>query len=83
VFLYGLGRPREGPFQTQEGHAMPQLFDIFKIGEDGKPLWIEAAETLDAAKTIVKQLLTSDSPVEYVIFNQQTQDKISIQPNVL
>lgn len=55
----------------------PQL-DIFKVSKDGTPVWVEAAETLDAAKARVKELLKVQ-PAEYVIFNQETQDSISIK----
>ena len=60
----------------------PQL-DIFKIADDGNPLWVEAAETLDAAKTRVKELLRLDPATEFVIFNQETQDRISIKSGTL
>ena len=61
---------------------MQPRFDIFKIADDGNPLWVEASETLDAAKARVKELLKVQS-AEYVIFNQETQDKISVKSDTL
>ena len=58
---------------------MQPQFDILKIHIDGNPLWVEAAETLDAAKTRVKELLMLDPATEFVIFNQQAQETISVK----
>jgi hypothetical protein len=58
---------------------MQPQFDILKIGKDGNPLWVEAAETLDAAKTRVIELLQLDPATEFVIFNQKNQETISVK----
>ena len=60
------------------GPPLQPQFDILKIGKGGNPFWVEAAETLDTAKTRVKELLRLDPATEFVIFNQQTQDTISV-----
>ena len=52
-------------------------FDIFKVESSG-PRWMEVAADLERAKARVKILATS-SPGEYVIANQKTGEKISIQ----
>jgi len=54
-------------------------FDILKIHIDGNPLWVEAVETLDTAKTRVRELLRLDPATGFIIFNQQTQDTISVK----
>jgi hypothetical protein len=54
-------------------------FDIFKVGKDEIPVWVEAAETAAAVKTRVKELFKLDPAAEYVIFSQQTQNKISVR----
>jgi hypothetical protein len=58
---------------------MQPQFDILKIRKDENPHWVEAAETLDTAKTRVTELLRSDPATEFVIFNQQTQETISVK----
>src|SRR5260370_4574272 len=52
-------------------------FDIFKVESSG-PRWMEVAADLERAKARVKILATS-SPGEYIIANQKTGEKISIQ----
>jgi hypothetical protein len=54
-------------------------FDIFKVADDGIPLWIETAATLDAAKARVQEL-SEFWPAEYVIASRKTGHKISITP---
>jgi hypothetical protein len=62
---------------------MQPQFDILKIRKDENPHWVEAAETLDTAKTRVKELLTLDPAREFVIFNQETQETISVKSDML
>ena len=52
-------------------------FDIFRLGADGHPVWVEAVPTLDAAKIRV-QSLGATFPGQYMIFSQKTGNKISI-----
>jgi hypothetical protein len=47
-------------------------FDIFRV-EDEIPRWLETVETLDAAKTRIRELAKVWPEAEYVIFSQQTQ----------
>jgi hypothetical protein len=60
---------------------MQPQFDIFKISKNEFLLWVEAAETLDAAKIRVQELLKSGAAADYLVFNQQTQKKISVKSN--
>jgi hypothetical protein len=53
-------------------------FDIFKVESDG-PRWMEAVPNLERAKARVK-ILTTSSPGEYVIADQETGERISIKP---
>ena len=55
-------------------------FDIFKV-EDEIPRWLETAETLDAALTRINELAKLWPESEFVIFSQQTQNRISIKPH--
>ena len=50
-------------------------FDIFKIAKDGDPVWIEAAQNLDAATTRVNTLRES-APGDYMILSQSTGKRI-------
>ena len=56
---------------------MLPLFDIFKMQNDGSLRWCEAVDTLEAAKVRVTELARSFQ-TQYVIFNQQTGEKIVI-----
>ena len=58
---------------------MQPPFDIFKLSKDNIPVWVEAVETLDAASARVKELLKLQPIADYLIFNQQTQDKVSVK----
>jgi hypothetical protein len=50
-------------------------FDILRVLQDGAPLWMEAAQTLEDAKARVQQL-AAVLPGPYVIFSQKTGNKI-------
>jgi len=52
-------------------------FDIFKVESSGLR-WMEAAPDLERAKTRVR-VLSASSPGEYIILNQITGEKITIQ----
>jgi hypothetical protein len=52
-------------------------FDILKVGSDGLR-WMEAAPDLDRAKARVR-VLSASSPGEYIILNQITGEKMTIQ----
>ena len=56
-------------------------FDIFKIAEDGKPIWVSSASTLDAARERAKTL-AAVFPGEYLIFDQTTGEKTLIPPTL-
>jgi hypothetical protein len=57
---------------------MVPLFDIFKLQKDRSLRWCEAADTLEAARIRVAAL-GELSPAEYVIFNQQTGQRVVIE----
>lgn len=52
-------------------------FDIFQIQKDGSLRWCEAADTLQAARARVTELAQS-FPGQYIIFNQQTAERLII-----
>jgi hypothetical protein len=54
---------------------MLQLFDIFKIGKDAQPIWVEAAQTLESATARV-DLLRQSAPGDYMILSQSTGKRI-------
>ena len=54
------------------------LFDIFKVSEDGSLVWVETAPNLEVARSHVNGLQTT-SVREYVVINQKTGSKIVIQ----
>ncbi|HXN51160.1 MAG TPA: hypothetical protein VN943_04425 [Candidatus Acidoferrum sp.] len=60
-------------------HSQPMIppFDIFKMDSSGLR-WMEAAPDLDHAKARVG-ILAASSPGEYIILDQNTGEKISIQ----
>jgi type II secretory pathway component PulL len=51
-------------------------FDIFRV-EDEIPRWLETAETLGAAKARITELAKIWPESEFVIFSQQTQNRIA------
>ena len=53
-------------------------FDIFR-DVNGDLIWVEPAETLDAAKGRVV-LLMEMQPTTYTVFSQRTGNKLSIKP---
>jgi hypothetical protein len=53
-------------------------FDIFKVESAGL-LWMEASPDLERAKARVR-VLSASSPGEYIILNQMTGEKITVQP---
>lgn len=55
---------------------VPQ-FDIFIVQPDGSTRWCEAAESMDAAQARVK-ILNQSAPGQYVIFCQQTGERILV-----
>jgi len=52
--------------------------DVFKVEKDGKLRWLEAAETLEQAKSRIEALGAS-SPGEYVIYSQKTGNKTTVK----
>ena len=54
---------------------MLQHFDIFKIAQNGQRVWIEAAQSLDAATARVVALRES-APGDYLILSQSTGKRI-------
>jgi hypothetical protein len=54
-------------------------FDILRVDAEGRPRWVQAIATLDAAMVRVTELIKS-RPAEYVIVSHQTGSKVSIKP---
>jgi hypothetical protein len=52
--------------------------DIFKLEKDGGLIWKGTAENFEIAKLGV-QGFVANSPGEYVIFSQETQDKLLVK----
>jgi hypothetical protein len=48
--------------------SMNPQFDIFRVHNDGTTIWLEPANTLDAAHARIQQLGASE-PGDYLIFN--------------
>ena len=69
------------PEVLARGSTMQPQFDIFRISQNEFLLWVEAAETIAAAKIRVHELLKSDATADYLVFNQKTQEKISVRSN--
>jgi hypothetical protein len=57
-------------------------FDIFQTETGGSVRWLEAAETLEAAKARVQELALQ-SPGEYMILCQKTGNKLVIDPDAV
>lgn len=53
-------------------------FDIFKIGTDGKPSWLETAESMDLAMAQVNALRAANLPCHYIILSQATGKRIVV-----
>jgi hypothetical protein len=59
-------------------HRNAQIyFDIFRIGGDGQPIWLETVETLELAMTCVNTLRESAAS-DYIILSQSTGKRIAI-----
>jgi hypothetical protein len=57
---------------------MTEPLDIFIKIDNGTYVWKASVGNLQAAKSMVEQLATA-SPGEYIIFNQETNDKIVVK----
>jgi hypothetical protein len=53
------------------------LFDIFKVSEDGSPIWVTTAPTLEEARSEVNGLQATSAD-NYIVLNQKTGNKIVI-----
>jgi hypothetical protein len=53
-----------------------EQYDIFSGGADNDPMWVEAAETLDAAQERMKSLALS-KPGSYFIFCSKTRTVVA------
>jgi hypothetical protein len=54
---------------------MVKPFDIFKIVQNGEPVWLEAAQSLETATARVNALRES-APGDYIILSQSTGKRI-------
>lgn len=60
---------------------MYSAFDIFKTDSRGGLLWCSKADTLDEAKAAVQKLIEAErSAPEFIILNQDTQERTVIKP---
>jgi hypothetical protein len=59
---------------------MGVLFDVFKVSQKGTPVFIEAAQDLDAAISRVS-VLRDNFPDEYLIVSQATGKRILFTSN--
>jgi hypothetical protein len=64
-----------------QGYQLPMAhsYDILWMTEKGLH-WIEAVSDLETAKAKVYERL-KENPGRYLIFNQMTQEKITIEPD--
>jgi len=69
----------KGVSKTRETSGMFNPLDIFSTEPDGTLLWRGAVESFAAAQRHIERLAFL-SPGEYIILNQATGNKISIQP---
>ena len=56
---------------------MVEPFEIFRVGSDDQPLWVETETALDRAILRVEQLGVTN-PGEYLIYCNESGDQISI-----
>jgi hypothetical protein len=59
---------------------MSLLFDVFKVAQNGTPIFVEAAQNLDAAISRVNAL-RENFPGEYRIVSQVTGRRIQFTSN--
>jgi hypothetical protein len=59
---------------------MIEPLDIFIKLQDGTYVWKAAAESFELAKSMVEEL-AANAPGEYMIFNQDTGNKIVVKPD--
>jgi hypothetical protein len=57
---------------------MTPTYDVFRI-TDGKPQWLSSANTIAEAR---RKINFADGDQEFVIFNQETQEKITVKAEV-
>jgi hypothetical protein len=73
------GSPKGWRASPRRNFLIPR-FDIFRIAGDDKPIWVESASTIDAARERAR-LLVDIFPGKYLIFDQTTGEKVLILPN--
>jgi hypothetical protein len=59
---------------------MLPTYDVFRVW-DGKVFWVSSATTMAEAQATVNNLL--DIKGEYMVFNQETQERINVKPELL
>lgn len=60
---------------------MYPAFDIFRTDVKGSLLWCSQASTLDDARAAVQKLISAErSAREFIILNQDTQERTIITP---
>jgi hypothetical protein len=74
--LIRIGGPRKFLSGLKESSMTAAPFDIFRKDLLGTPVWMEAVRDLETAKRRMTELL-SQSPAEYFVFSQETQEVVS------
>jgi hypothetical protein len=54
-------------------------FDIFKMEQNGTVRWVGAISDFGRAKSYVLKIMALATPVDYIILNQRTGERIIIQ----
>ena len=67
------------PIRRRKRDAPKSRGRVCKVDKNEIPVWVESAEAVAGVKTKVKDLFKLDPTAEYVIFSQQTQNKISVR----
>jgi len=60
---------------------MCHTFDVFKKETDGKFVWCLSTSSMKEANAAIHELQNTAN--EFIIFNQETQERLSITPHLL
>ena len=55
-------------------------FDLFRVNEEDVPLWCSSADTFEEAE-VKARTLAQASKRDYIIFNQETGNRVTIKPS--
>ena len=59
---------------------MTPAFDIFRVDQDGALIWCEAANSLEVAKSRIRNFAAAGKTAEFIIFDQKTQERVVVAP---